>query len=58
MTNEQIRKYIDHCLKSLIDVKKLDLLTIGNDNQLRNEKMNKTANTFNIKKEVLYVKKE
>ena len=57
LTNDQVRKLIDHFLKSLVEPKKLENLALSSDNNLKNEKVNAVATKYNIKQQLLQVKK-
>jgi hypothetical protein len=57
LTNKQIKEYIEGCFKNLVEPKRLENMTIGNENTLRNEKVNAFAAKHNIKPQLLQVKK-
>lgn len=57
LTNKQIKEFIDGCFKNLVDPKRLENLTLGNDNTIRNEKVSAFAAKHNIKAQLLQVKK-
>ena len=58
LTKDQVRKLIDHFLKSLLEPKRLENLALSSDNNLKNEKVNAMATKYNIKQQLLQVKKE
>lgn len=57
LTNKQVKEYIESCFKNLVEPKRLENMTLGNDNNLRNEKVNAFAAKHNIKTQLLQVKK-